>query len=332
MSIYNSIKDHKNTYSKVFSAINDIKPIHGISDLVIEVYVEAVGGVILNNDGYVYTCKCKNNHIFTITCKNIHKWCLICNCMYNLAPLGVKNITNNYVNKQQHILVTCRQGHRFVAETSTMNCQVCFMLYRLRTKQANILYDLDNIYIDKNSLLRFKCCKLINNNGACCGKDFIIRKTMIEKNDSKIFNCSSSHRWVYKYGITNLIRLFELMYSCKFNDIIIQDPKIYRPTGYNARLGIAFIHMQDTGAIYVNDLYKYCVNNGIVLLIVPETCNSSYDIIRFIVTKMHNTPLGCPWEKIISNAGVEETIIRIRTVFKKNTQNGLLYPQLARIF
>jgi hypothetical protein len=81
MSIYNSIKDHKNTYSKVFSAINDIKPIHGISDLVIEVYVEAVGGVILNNDGYVYTCKCKNNHIFTITGKNIHKWCLICNCM-----------------------------------------------------------------------------------------------------------------------------------------------------------------------------------------------------------------------------------------------------------
>lgn len=236
-----------------------------------------------------------------------------------------------------HLIFKCSAGHMFAATDATIGCETCKILTQLSKINIQSLYvDLDCVYLDENSLLRFKCLRRCRHEDSyeVCGKEFIASKIVLFSKSKPYLDCTKNHVWSVRYGITNLIRLFEMFYDQKFADTARRID--IRFTGYNALLGVAFIHMNDAQIyqkINIRTVTNYCIDNGINLIIIPHTIQSSIDVIKFVITATHGSTFS-PWQHLIpnhANMKKEEIIASVRSMFRENTRAGKLYPKLARI-
>lgn len=293
--------------------------------------------------------RCCIGHEYITTAVALEDGCTICNCLYKLRARDKKTkpVTKLYVSGETHALFRCKYGHTFGATPSTIKCPLCVLMNKLEARHIHV--DMDSIYIDRDSLLRFRCEKACGD--GACNKEFIASERILFANNSGCFDCAKHHVWNVRYGVTNLVRLFEMMYTCKFNNV--PAASYIRFTGFNAALGVAFIHTADlqfsakhNHSIDIARVKTYCADNNITLYIVPGRISSSFDVIKFIVERSVAAGIR-PWSRLITSdeknidgpeahesspeAVRDHVISALRHVFRENTRLGTLYPQLARI-
>jgi hypothetical protein len=187
-------------------------------------------------------------------------------------------------------------------------------------------------------------------NKTICGREFIATPhQMLNTHPSSAiyYKHTTSHKWNTNLGITNTIRLFEMLYEAKFSDIA--DNKHVRFTGYNKSIGIAFIHGKDVDLNFKDKsektlLYikKYCINRGILLLLFPSAAESITEIIKMFVHMMNGPHIQTPpWINLLPKSDVQGNVNehlsegRIAGIilhkFRNNNRQGTLYGEYARL-
>jgi hypothetical protein len=215
-------------------------------------------------------------------------------------------------------------------------------MYNINSRnQGTYKIDLDSVYENSSTLMRFKCVTKINCLGchACksekfplaphiaeesgslpclhgqiCGKEFIATASqMLNKYNSKqYYRHNTFHKWYTNIGIVNTIRLFEMLYDSKFSDVV--DNRYVRFTGYNKAHAVAYIHGKDVAVNFRDKsekslMYtkKYCADKGILLLTFPDSMENIIDIVKTLVHMMHGPHIqNPPWANLLQQSSISQ--------------------------
>lgn len=238
--------------------------------------------------------------------------CRICRATASLGRyiVGVTALSRSQAPGQTMFIFECGIGHKFVSDGRARGCPMCRVMEYVYSIMGicDIYPDADTVYIDSNTLVRMRCSKHMHCRGCTgapwrpgrpccnyrvCNSEFVMRASMARYACAdeelrggargaipQVLSCQHAHTWSRWRGVPNAIRALEILYGAKFNDYAG-----FRFTGYNAAIGLAFIHRADT--IKDDEIAaarKFCLRGKrpTVLLVFPRELESMQDICAYI--------------------------------------------------
>jgi hypothetical protein len=271
----------------------------------------------INGDERLEIC-CMMGHKWTTIAERVAEWCTLCNILSQLRkidPLITTRHTEFDISRISFDF-NCSKNHTFVTDIkrAKRGCLCCDALNKARKKHcvndSVLTLDAKSVYHNDHCRLRFHCNKLRHNpfcqnlickairervlatghsydpkctNFVPCNQDFYMTPKILMCDF--IYSCERDHVWIKGWESINAIRMFELYYDTKFDDIDLDGGPEF--TGYNKKLGIAFIHLADTRLAKQGDkVLEYCIANKIMLIEIPPEITQSSRMATFIFTSL----------------------------------------------
>lgn len=238
--------------------------------------------------------------------------CLILNILHKVNK-SIICISNTYTEGDKKIMFSCEHGHMFLASTHNCyrGCRSCYLLSSIQTKAScAILLDNKRINMHEDSYLRFTCkqqrhnplcnnaqCVLFHKRGAsstrdyssncinfiACNRTFYATPKQIKYVTSTLI-CETKHVPASGNGVVAALRIFELLFGERFDDHVADIQIEF--TGYNAAIGLAFIHMSCADDKYIDFVADWCVKNHVILVAIPKKYTGATKMSGYIVTEL----------------------------------------------
>jgi hypothetical protein len=264
--------------------------------------------------------QCHEGHKIKMLMANINGWCIICKMLRMLRKKDI-NITcqqSAYNHGQVRFEFLCSRGHRTITEERfcKVGCRSCNVLnyiqHKINCNVSELIMDTYCLNVNNNSRLRFHCNRLRHNpqcqNLDCiilaqgkkisnreyaencvdfvqCDQDFYATTKQLKyRGINTACICACDHRWSSNGEILSLLRMFEIWYNDRFDDEIYHEGIEF--TGYNRNLKIAFILINADAAVNISNAKKWCIDNGVVLIMITPAKNSR--MATDMMTQLHS--------------------------------------------